>query len=74
MDEVADMACTLDFAERLQDFRAVNTCLEMICSMAKGHKKLPTMQVNPATLSRIIESTHVRQLPSNRLYARQLLE
>jgi hypothetical protein len=31
IDEIEDVVCTLEFAEKLSDFRGLNTCLDLIC-------------------------------------------
>ena len=57
-DELEDVACTLDFANKLQDHRAVNTCLEILCPAYKNKASQEHQRVNDnILLSKILDQS-----------------
>ena len=87
-DEIEDIVCTLEFAEKLNDFRAVNTCLDILCQPLRSSNQYSNSssvsQINSSsfklsslikvdTLERIRANNDVRQLQSNKKHAEELL-
>ena len=73
-DEAADVAWTMDFAQRAKDYRSLSACLELLTperlTMADFINNVAQYE---ETLYQIAKATDLRQMASNRKNADQIL-
>ena len=70
LDEVEDVVCTMDFAEKIRDHRSLSACLELLNSDRISEEDLlQCLGGYMQSLTRTIDSHDPRQLASNRHHA-----
>ena len=73
LDECEDVVCTMDFAEKIRDFRSLSACLEIFNTDRVSDLELSQcLEGYTLLLVRIMESKDPRQLTSNRQIANLL--